>query len=201
MSRRARWPIAALAVLACAVPGVALGQDDERKQDNFAVAVTQVDGGRAFDFSWEVIRQKRGPVDSFNGARAVAQCVDCRAAAIAFQVVLAWGDGSGQNTAHNAAEALNAFCTRCVVYAGAKQITAQMSGPTRFTGDGRATLADVRNQIRALEASDLDADQLKAAVDAQWARVVDAVVNQTEAIDGEGSTMIEDRDEREADDA
>ena len=101
MTRRARWPIAALAVLACAVPGVALGQDEERKQDNFALAVTEADNGRAFDFSWEVIRQKRGPVDSFNAARAAAVCADCRAAAIAFQVVLAWGDGSAQNTAHN----------------------------------------------------------------------------------------------------
>ena len=201
MSRRARWSIAALAVLACAVPGVALGQDEERKQDNFALAVTEVDSGRAFDFSWEVIRQKRGPVDSFNAARAVAVCADCRAAAIAFQVVLAWGDGSEQNTAHNRADALNAFCTNCQVYAGAKQITATMSGPTRFTGEGRATLADVRNKIRALESTDLSADELKLAVDAQWERVVETVIEQTEPLDGEGSLMIEDRDEREADDA
>ena len=76
-----------------------------------------------------------------------------------------------------------------------------MSGPTRFTGEGRATLADVRNKIRALESTDLSADELKVAVDAQWARVVDAVIEQTEPLDGEGSLMIEDRDEREADDA
>jgi hypothetical protein len=201
MSRRARWPIAALAVVACAVPGVALGQDGERKQDNFALAVTETDGGRAFDFSWEVIRQKRGPVDSFNASRAVAVCTDCRAAAIAFQVVLAWGDGSEQNSARNRAEAINAFCTSCHVYAGAKQVTATMNGPTRFTGEGRATLADVRNKIRALEFSDLNAGALEAAVDAQWARVIEAVVEQTERIDGEGSLMIEDLDEREADDA
>ena len=201
MTRRARWPVAALAVLACAVPAVALGRDGERKQDNFALAVTEADGGRAFDFSWEVIRQKRGPVDSKNLARAAAQCVDCRAAAIAFQVVLAWGEGSGQNTAVNHADALNAFCTRCQVYAGAKQITATMSGPTRFTGEGRKTLADVRNKVRALERTDLSADELKVAVDAQWARVVEAVIEQTEPLGGEGRTMIEDRDEREADDA
>jgi hypothetical protein len=199
VTRRARWPIAALTVLACAVPGSAIGQD-ERKQDNFALAVAQTDNARAFDFSWEVIRQRRGDVDSFNAARAAAVCTDCRASAIAFQVVLAWGD-VGAVTPHNQGVAIIDQCTRCVVYAGARQVVVVLSKPSRFTGEGRATLADVRNKMRALESTDLDADALKAATDEQWARVMRVVLEQTEPLDGEGSSMVEDRDEREADDA
>jgi len=199
VSRRARWPVVALAVLACAVPGSAIGQE-ERKQDNVAVAVTETDGARAFDFSWEVMRQRRGDVDSSNVANAAARCTDCRATALAFQVVLAWGD-VGAVTPHNQGVAITDQCTSCVVYAGARQVVVVLSEPARFTGTGRATLADVRNQMRALEGADLTADEQKAITDQQWARVMGVVFEEIEPMDGEGSAMVEDRDEREADDA
>jgi putative peptide zinc metalloprotease protein len=199
VTRRARWPIAALAVLACAVPGSAIGQE-ERKQDNFALAVVQTDNTSAFDFSWEVTRQRRGPVDSFNAARAVAVCTDCRATAIAFQVVLAWGDGSGEVAPHNQSVAINDQCTRCVVYAGARQFVRVMSGPARFTATGRSTLADVRNKLRAIEGADLTVDEQIAIVEAQEARVIDVLVHEVVPIEGEGRAMVEDRDDREADD-
>ena len=76
-----------------------------------------------------------------------------------------------------------------------------LSEPARFTGEGRATLADVRNQMRALEGADLTADEQKAITDAQWARVMGVIFEEIEPMDGEGSAMVEDRDEREADDA
>ena len=198
MSRRGRWPVAALAVLACAaVPGAAIGQD-ERKQDNVAVAVTEQDGARAFDFSWEVIRQRRGAVDSSNVANAAARCTDCRATAIAFQVVLAWNAGGVMP--HNQAVAINDQCTRCVVYAGARQFVRVVDGPARFTGEGRSTLADVRNALRAIEGADLTVDEQVAIVEAQEARVLNVLVNEVVAKGDEGRVMVEDRDDREADD-
>jgi putative peptide zinc metalloprotease protein len=197
VSRRGRWSIAALAVLACAAPGSAIGHDD-RKQDNVAVAVTEQDGARAFDFSWEVIRQKRGVVDSRNVANAAARCTDCRATAIAFQVVLAWNaDGV---TPHNQAVAINDQCTLCVVYAGARQFVRVVDGPARFTGEGRSTLADVRNQLRAMEGQDLTVDEQIAIVEAQEARVLRVLVEEVVAKGDEGRVMVEDRDDREADD-
>ena len=198
MSRRGRWPVAALAVLACAVPGSAAGQE-ERKQDNVAVAVTEQDGARAFDFSWEVIRQRRGAVDSRNVANAAARCTDCRATAIAFQVVLAWGDPA-EVTPHNQAVAINDQCTRCVVYAGARQFVRVVDGPARFTGEGRSTLADVRNRLRAIEGADLSVDEQIAIVEAQEARVLHVLTQEVVAKGDEGRVMVEDRDDREADD-
>lgn len=199
MSRRGRWSLAALAVLACAVPAPAVGDDDDRrKADNIAVAVTERDGGRAFDFAWEVIRQRRGTVDSRNVANAAARCVDCRATAIAFQVVLAWNtDGV---TPRNQAVAINDQCTRCVVYAGARQFVRVVSGPSRFTGAGRATLADVRNELRAIEGRDLTVDEQIAIVEAQEARVLRVLLEEVVAKNDEGRAMVEDRDDREADD-
>jgi putative peptide zinc metalloprotease protein len=197
VSRRGRWSIAALAVLACAAPGSAIGQAD-RKQDNLAVAITEQDGGRAFDFSWEVIRQRRGAVDSSNVANAAARCTDCRATAIAFQVVLAWNaDGV---TPHNQAVAINDQCTRCVVYAGARQFVRVVDGPARFTGEGRSTLADVRNVLRALEGADLTVDEQIAVVEAQEARVLRVLVEEVVSKGDEGRVMVSDRDDREADD-
>jgi hypothetical protein len=199
VSRRGRWPVAALAVLACAagVPGAAIGQD-ERKQDNVAVAVTEQDGARAFDFSWEVIRQRRGAVDSHNVANAAARCTDCRATAIAFQVVLAWN--ADEVAPRNQAVAINDQCTRCVVYAGARQFVRVVDGPARFTGEGRATLADVRNELRAIEGADLTVDEQIAIVEAQEARVLRVLVEEVVSKSDEGRVMVEDRDDREADD-
>jgi hypothetical protein len=198
VSRRGRWPVAALAVLACAVPGSATGQE-ERKQDNVAVAVTEQDGARAFDFSWEVIRQRRGAVDSRNVANAAARCTDCRATAIAFQVVLAWGDPV-EVAPHNQAVAINDQCTRCVVYAGARQFVRVVDGPARFTGEGRSTLADVRSRLRAIEGADLSVDEQIAIVEAQEARVLYVLTHEVVAKGDEGRVMVEDRDDREADD-
>ncbi len=198
MIRRGRWAVAALAVLACAaVPGAATGQD-ERKQDNVAVAVTEQDGARAFDFSWEVIRQRRGEVDSRNVANAAARCTDCRATAIAFQIVLAWNaDGV---TPRNQAVAINDQCTQCVVYAGARQFVRVVDGPARFTGEGRSTLADVRNELRAIEDAGLTVDEQIAVVEAQEARVLRVLLEEVVAKGDEGRVMVEDRDDREADD-
>jgi putative peptide zinc metalloprotease protein len=199
MIRRGRWPVAALAVLACAAPGSAIGQSDLRKQDNVAVAVAEQDGARAFDFSWEVIRQRRGAVDSRNVANAAARCTDCRATAIAFQVVLAWGD-PGEVSPHNQAVAINDQCTRCVVYAGARQFVRVVDEPARFTGAGRSTLADVRNELRAIEGQDLTVDEQVAIVEAQEARVLDVLLHEVVPTAGEGKAMVEDRNDREADD-
>ena len=197
--RRRRPLLVALAVAACAVPGAAAIGQEVRTQDNVAVAVTETNGDRAFDFSWEVIRQKRGDVDSRNVANAAARCTDCRATAIAFQIILAWGD-VGAIVPRNQAVAINDQCTSCVVYAGARQFVRVVDEPAQFSEEGREVLADVRNKLRAIESADLTVDEQIAIIEAQEARVVRVLTEEVVPTDGDGTATVEARTYREADD-
>ena len=141
MSTLRRRVAAGVAVLACAAPfGVAQAQDATRDKDNLAVATTEPDGARAFDFSYSVEYQRGGVVDHKNIANAAARCTDCRATAIAFQIVLVNGSPT-QLVPHNQAVAINDQCTNCVVYAGARQFV-------RTVSDGHAHHA--RGPLHAL---------------------------------------------------
>ena len=176
MSAVRRRVVAAAAVVVCAAPiGVAQAVVDD--QSNRAVATTEQDGTRVFDFAWSLDRQRGGVVNHSNVANAAARCTDCRATAIAFQVVLATGDAQ-LGTPHNQAVAINDQCTNCVVYAGARQFVRIVEGKARFTGEGRSTLASVRKELRALDGQDLDAAALQAAVEAQEARVIHVLTDE-----------------------
>jgi hypothetical protein len=195
-----RRVVAGAALLACAAPlGVAQAQDATiRKQDNLAIAQTEQDGGRAFDFSWSLRRERGDVVDNHNRAAATARCTDCRATAIAFQIVLAQGSPS-KVVPVNEAIAVNDQCTRCVVYAGARQfVRVVASDSARFTGEGRATLADVRNDLRALEGQDLTVDEQVAVVEAQEARVIKVLTEEVVTKSG-GHASYRDKDDRHAD--
>jgi hypothetical protein len=167
VTRTARRGAAALlTVLACALPA---GGAQASTGENLAQATIEQDGGRAFDFAWDVSSQRGGVVDQANKAHAAARCADCEATAIAFQIVIA----SKANTVAptNEAVALNLECTRCEVVAEARQFVRVVDAPVRLTGAGRAELKQVRRELRALEALDPPIDQLHQAVEAQEARV------------------------------
>lgn len=182
MSSLRRRIAAGAALLACAAPfGVAHAQEDE--QLNRAVATIEQDGGRAFDFAWSIDRQRGGVVNHRNVANAAARCTDCRATAVAFQIVLATrGTKIGSPT--NQAVAINDQCTSCVVYAGARQFVRLDAGKAQFTDAGRATLADVRKQLRALETQDLSVDEQIAVVEAQEARVLSVLADEVQTSGG-----------------
>jgi putative peptide zinc metalloprotease protein len=171
-----RWAALLLTVAGCALPtGSALAATST---DNSATAIIEVDHGRAFDFAWNVSRQRSdADVTNWNSATAKGRCVECRATAIAFQIVLVSGSPSVV-VPRNTAEALNFECTNCTVAAEARQFVRVVEDPVRFTGEGRAILADVRQRLRALEAQDLPVDQVHAVVEAQEARVRAALANQ-----------------------
>ncbi len=182
--------IAGVALLACAAPlGVAQAQNAAGDEVNRAVATTEQDGGRAFDFSWSLLRQRGGVVNQQNVANAAARCTDCRATSIAFQVVLA-SRGATLGSPRNQALALNTECTSCVVYAGAGQfIRIVTEGHPEFTDEGRATLADVRNDLRALEGQDLAIDELATEVEAQKARVVRVLTDEVVVASGDEASF------------
>jgi putative peptide zinc metalloprotease protein len=163
-----------LLVLACAlVPAGAQAS----QRDNVATAITEQDNTRVFDFAWDISKQRGGVVDHLNSAYARASCISCDATAIAFQIVISSGAPSTVAPV-NLAEAYNVGCTECVVAAHARQFVRVVESPVKLTGPGRAQLADVRRELRALEGQELDFAQIHAAVEAQEARVRDVLATE-----------------------
>jgi putative peptide zinc metalloprotease protein len=184
---------AAFAVLACVAPAGAA--QAAPSHDNTATATVETDGARAFDFEWSLLRQRGGVVDHQNTAQAGARCTDCRATAIAFQVLIVEGQPS-QVAPVNKAVAVNDQCTRCVVYAGARQLVRVVDKPVRFTAKGALTLLDVRHQLRALEKQDLTAGQLADALEAQEARVLEVLTDELVPREGKSWRVLRKHDRR-----
>ena len=99
----------------------------------------------------------------------------------------------------NQAVAVNDQCTRCVVYAGARQLVRVVDRPVRFTARGALTLLDVRRDLRALERQDLTVDQLAAALEAQEARVLTVLTEELVPRSGKSWKVLRKHD-RSADD-
>ncbi|MGH3366555.1 MAG: hypothetical protein ACRDOY_05075 [Nocardioidaceae bacterium] len=172
-----RWAILGVAFsTACVLPlGSAQAATDT---ENVATAVIEQDDGRAFDVAWDLTRQRGDEaVLHRNSATAQGRCMRCGATAIAFQIVIAVGSPTTV-VPQNTAVAVNVECTECVVAAEARQFVRVVPDPVRFTGTGRAVLADVREDLAALETADLPLDQLHQAVEAQEARVDQALGNE-----------------------
>jgi hypothetical protein len=170
-----RWATAAVTLIVCVLPfGTAQASTDPV---NVATAIVQYDGGRAFDFAWDLTRQNVDEdVRPVNSATARAQCTHCQATAIAFQIVIAIGTPTTV-VPQNTAEALNLQCTYCVVAAEARQFVRVVAVPVQLTGAGRAVLDDVRADLAALEGQNLTLDQLNQAVEVQEARVRQVLQN------------------------
>ena len=163
-----RWALLAV-MLVCVLPFGSAQADSS--QDNVATAIIEQDDGRAFDLAWDISRQRGDdPVLNRNSATARAHCLRCRARAIAFQIVLVSGSPTTV-VPQNTAEAVNVECTDCEAVAEARQFVRVVPEPVRFTGTGRSILADVRDDLEALEAQDPPVDQLHLAIEAQEARV------------------------------
>jgi hypothetical protein len=163
-----RLALALALVLACMPPAGA--QAGPPGRDNVASATTETDGSHVSDFAWNLTQQRGGDVDELNSATATAQCMDCRASAIAFQIVLV--SGTPQTLApHNRAVAVNDQCTRCVVEAEARQFVRVVDQPVRLTAAGREELAGVRQDLRRLTGEDLSPADLHDAVERDEARV------------------------------
>jgi hypothetical protein len=161
------------ATVACALPIAGGAQADPRTPDNVATAVIQHDDGRAFDFAWNVSRQRGiDVVDHLNKAEARASCLRCSATAIAFQVVLVSGTPTPRVvTPVNIADAQNIGCTECVTTAFARQFVRVIPARARISGDGRATLNAVRDRLAALETQNLSPGDTLQVVEAEEARV------------------------------
>jgi hypothetical protein len=170
--RALRLALALAVILACAPASGAHASTPGH--DNVASATTETDGSRVADLAWNVTQQRGGDVDELNSATAAARCTDCRATAIAFQVVLVSGDP--QTLApHNRAVAINDQCTRCVVAAEARQFVWVVDQPVKLTAAGREELASIHQDLRTLAGEDLSPADLHDGVERDEARVRDVL--------------------------
>jgi hypothetical protein len=165
-----RCAVAALTVLACALPAGSAQAAAYNDYDNLAHATIEQDAGRAFDFAWSISKQRGGAVTQSNKAHAAGRCTDCEATAIAFQIVLVSGAPS-RVAPTNEGVSLADQCPSCEIFSAARQFVRVYKDPVRITIAGRRELADVRATLQALEAQDPPIDQLYLAVEAQEARV------------------------------
>ncbi|HVE45542.1 MAG TPA: hypothetical protein VNA57_02180 [Acidimicrobiales bacterium] len=143
----------------------ALADDAPGGEDNAAVAVNTEDGASVFRLAFSVRMVANGVIDEDNRAYALASCANCQTVALAFQVVLVWGDVDVV-IPENQAVAYNDQCVECLTYASASQIVLGFDGPVRFTADGRRRLAEWYRSLSELEerVGELSVIELNAAV-------------------------------------
>ena len=140
--------------------------EEVRTQDNVAVAVTETNGDRAFDFSWELIRQKRGDVGlpqhrpTRRPAARIAAPPRSRSRSSWRGATSAW-----QIVPRQPGVAINE-CTRYARLRRRAPVRASWTSRRGSAARG-ATLADVRDGMRAIEGADLEVDEQKVATDQQ----------------------------------
>jgi hypothetical protein len=121
-----------------------------------------------------VARTSAAEVSATNGAYAYAACDDCRAVAVAFQVVLA-NRAPTDVAADNAAVAANEACERCETVAIAYQFVVVGPGRAQLTPAGRQRLAGVRVELHRLSRSDGSAAEIAAGAERLAAEVADVL--------------------------
>ncbi len=120
------------------------------------------------DFEFD--KTSRPAVHAINTALAFASCVDCRTAAIAFQVVLA--EGTVALSADNHAAAINDRCTTCDTLAAAYQFVVVGGGEVSLTRSGRSQLRGLDRDLRDLRRSEATGAELAAAAEALAGQVL-----------------------------
>lgn len=132
--------------------------------NNVALAVNDKDGKEVWAVRLKIVRTSKEVVDPVNAAVAVASCENCSTYAIALEGVLVWGDPE-QVTPTNLALALNQDCSGCQTLASAYQKVTSYSDKVRITGEGRRTIASLRQQLHTLRTRGLTFEQVVAEVE------------------------------------
>ena len=185
-------------LLALAVAGVsptpAWAQEDDDNDsggDNAAVAINTEDGASIFEFAFSIRRVAGEVVDETNTAVAYNECEQCRAVAVAIQIVLVVGHPSVV-TPGNVAVAVNYQCTLCESLAMAYQFVVGVPADFHFSGRARSEIVHIRNEIRKLRKEDLPLDELR--------RRIDALADRLRQVIREDIQRYEERKRRRADD-
>jgi hypothetical protein len=157
--------------------------------DNVAVAVNRKDDTYVSRHAFKITRSNGDEVLESNGAASVSSCERCRTAAVAFQIVVATGEGSTV-APQNVAIAINQECISCATYAGAYQLTITPRTQVHFTEPGNEAIDEIRAQLQALlaGASFGNSTEEIAAFDAQvgalFHRLMDVVDHELALVGG-----------------
>ncbi len=153
---------------------VAPADAQARTVTNDVTVTVDHDGQTKARSALRVARVSADGVSAVNSARASARCADCRAVALAFQVVLA-NRAPTDVSADNAAVAVNDTCTRCETVAIAYQFVVVSPGRLQFTPAGRGRLAAVRAELLQLSRSRGSGADLTARAEVLAAEVADVL--------------------------
>jgi putative peptide zinc metalloprotease protein len=97
--------------------------------DNHAVAINTTDNSVVYDTAFAMVWDTGGAVaNNVNQAYALANCNNCAAISVAFQVVYVVGQTSAA-VPENVAVAVNSGCVGCLTYALAVQLFFTLDGP------------------------------------------------------------------------
>jgi hypothetical protein len=171
---RPRFGVVALIALASlaipAIPAAAsaavLAGSPTQTLVNEAQASSRTNGHRDYVLRYQFRRASAATLDVSNHAVAsTAQCHDCHADAVAFQVVVASKKDLVTLNAGNQADASSSVCTRCSSLAGAYQIIYASDQPKLSLYQVQG-LNHVRSELIALQFTGLSGAQLQARTDA-----------------------------------
>lgn len=178
MNRTARALLSLGVAVALVLAPTAAGAAGE----NIVVATNQTDGAAVVraNVQYRVTADK--VVDEENVAHALANCVDCRTFAAAFQIVLLPSDWD-TFVPRNEAFAGNLACDECLTFATAKQIFVATGGPAYMTGSGHLRLRALQTRLQSLDLASLSASELVAEADDAYGELLDIATNEIVRVD------------------
>ena len=155
---------------------------------NQSLAVNTTDGSVVYDVAFALVWADDGEdVTTRNEAYAFADCADCAAVAVGFQVVLIVGQ-TDVIVPENLSAAANYNCVRCLTYAVASQLVLTLDGP--LSADGMTRLNALWQQIaeygRSLQ--NVPLSEIQGRLDAFKAQIMEVIRSDPSAAPG-GSTV------------
>jgi len=194
---RLRYGVVALAIFATlAVPGTAsagvstspLASPQPATYVNLARTTSLRNFYHAFTLRFQLKQGSPSVLNANNSAVALtANCHDCGAVAIAFQVVFVTDQDLTAINANNNADATSYACVRCTNTAEAYQIIVATDEQGRLTDQQERGLAQVRAELEALQQPGLDPDQIQSQSDALANQAVSILDNPAYGVSDQGA--------------
>ena len=189
---RSRYGVVALAIFApLAIPGTASADVPSPRPAtyvNVAKATSLRNRYTDFTLSFQLRQGSPSVLNADNRALALAaNCDDCGAIAIAFQVLFVTSQNLTAINAYNNAEATNYSCVSCTAMAEAYEIIVATNEQRRLTYQQELGLARVRAGLEALQRSGLDTDQIQSQSDALANQAVSILVNPAYVVSDHGA--------------
>ncbi len=188
-------------VAALSIGAVAHAASFTTAKSNSAYAEPTASNPSVFDMAFGLRENASDTIDESNDATAYATCDDCRAIAIAFQVVIVQSRPSTV-VPTNVALAVNDGCSRCSSLAVAHQFVVGRGEPARITKRGRKELLGVAEDLLRVERDykRYTNAQIESRADRAAAEVREILDDELVAVDGTGKPDVDDDRRIERDD-